>query len=158
MRESFLPLQFSNQLVVTTPQPVYVLLWDHKLHSGQFYAANHFWEWHYFSGFCQDAEGNDYAMFFGIAPAGYNPDAGGFAFTPAVISISPISEGRKYSYLNNFPEFSPSRRSHGTSPADFQYDLRNDDGAACAPWTTMRGFGTTVFASPCRGSRSSAAR
>jgi len=49
VRDSLLPLQFSDELVVTTPQPVYVLPRDHKFHAGQFYAANHFWEWHYFS-------------------------------------------------------------------------------------------------------------
>lgn len=131
VRDSLLPLQLSDELVVTTPQPVYVLPRDHKLHAGQFYAANHFWEWHYFSGFCKDADGNDYALFFGIAPAGYNPETGGFGFTPAVISISPISEGRKYSYFNNFPDFSASRPSDGTSSGDFQYDLRNE----AAGWT-----------------------
>ena len=127
VRDSLLPLQFSDELVVTTPQPVYVLPRDHKFHSGQFYATNHFWEWHYFSGFCTDTDGNEYAMFFGTDPVGYDPKTGGFAFLPAVISISPIKEGKKYYYFNNFPDFKPSRPKDSTSPADFQYDLRNDE-------------------------------
>jgi predicted secreted hydrolase len=131
VRESIVPLQMSEELIVTTPQPVYVLPRDHKFHAGQFYAANHFWEWHYWSGFCKDADGNDYALFFGIAPTGYDPKTGGFGFVPAVFSVSPIKEGKKYYYFNNFPDFKPSRPLDSTSPADFQYDLRNDE----AGWT-----------------------
>lgn len=131
VRDALLPLQFSDELVVTTPQPVYVLPRDHKFHAGQFYAANHFWEWHYFSGFCTDAVGNEYAMFFGTSPSGYDPETGGYGFTPAVISISPIKEGKKYSFFSNFPDFTAKRPSDSTSTADFQYDFRNDE----AGWT-----------------------
>ena len=60
VRESLTPLAMSSELVVTTQQPVYVLPRDHKFHAGGFYACNEFWEWHYFSGFAKDAEGNDY--------------------------------------------------------------------------------------------------
>jgi hypothetical protein len=42
VRDSLRPLALSDELVVTTPQPVYVLPRDHNFHSGQFYAANHF--------------------------------------------------------------------------------------------------------------------
>jgi predicted secreted hydrolase len=130
-RESLLPMAMSTELVVTTPQPVYVLPRDHKFHSGQFYANNQYWEWHYWSGFCKDAEGNDYALFFGTDPVGYDPKTGGFGFLPAVFSISPIKEGRKYHYFNNFPSFEARLPADSTSPADFQYLLRNDE----AGWT-----------------------
>jgi len=39
-RDSIYPLQMSEELVVTTPQPVYVLPRDHKFHSGEFYSQN----------------------------------------------------------------------------------------------------------------------
>jgi len=128
VRASLEKLSMSDELICTTQQPVYVLPRDHKFHSGQFYATNHFWEWHYWSGFCTDAEGNEYAFFLGTDPVGYDPKTGGYAFLPAVISISPIAEGKKYHYFGNFPVFQPKRPDDATSPADFQYLMRNDDG------------------------------
>jgi predicted secreted hydrolase len=125
--ETLKPLQFSSELVCTTAQPVYLLPRDHKFHAGGFYACNEFWEWHYFSGFAKDAEGNDYALFFGTDPVGYNPETGGYGFCPAVLSISPLKEGKKYHYFNNFPIFEPQRPADATSPADFQYVLRNEE-------------------------------
>jgi len=127
VRETIKPIQFSDELVCTTPQPVYLLPRDHKFHAGGFYACNEFWEWHYFSGFAKDSKGNDYALFFGTDPVGYDPKTGGYAFLPAVISISPIKEGKKYHYFNNFPVFEPRRPDDSTSPADFQYLMRNDE-------------------------------
>jgi predicted secreted hydrolase len=127
VRDSLEKLSLSDELVCTTQQPVYVLPRDHKFHGGQFYATNHFWEWHYFSGFAKDAAGNEYALFFGTDPVGYDPKTGGYAFLPAVVSISPIKEGKKYYYFNNFPVFEPKRPDDATSPADFQYLLRNDE-------------------------------
>ncbi|MCY3006759.1 MAG: hypothetical protein NTV29_12405 [Planctomycetota bacterium] len=127
VRETIKPLQLSDELVCTTPQAVYLLPRDHKFHAGGFYACNEFWEWHYFSGFAKDNEGNDYALFFGTDPVGYNAETGGYAFLPAIISISPIKEGKKYAYFGNFPVFEPQRPADSTSPADFQYVLRNDD-------------------------------
>jgi len=96
VRDSLEKLSLSDELICTTQQPVYVLPRDHKFHGGQFYATNHFWEWHYFSGFAKDAAGNEYALFFGTDPVGYDPKTGGYAFLPAVVSISPIKEGKKY--------------------------------------------------------------
>ena len=127
VREALAPLQMSSEFVCTVPQPVYALPRDHKFHAGGFYATNHFWEWHYWSGFAKDDQGNDYALSFGTDPVGYNPQTGGYAFLPAVVSISPIKEGRKYHYFNNFPSFEAKRPEDSTSPADFQYLLRNDE-------------------------------
>jgi predicted secreted hydrolase len=127
VRDSLTPLAMSSELVVTSQQPVYVLPRDHKFHSGQFYACNDLWEWHYWSGFCKDKEGNDYALFFGTDPVGYNPQTGGFGFLPAVFSISPIKEGRKYYYFNNFPRFEPRVPDDAKTSADFQYLLYNDE-------------------------------
>lgn len=39
-RDAIYPLQMSEELIVTTPQPVYVLPRDHKFHSGEFYSQN----------------------------------------------------------------------------------------------------------------------
>jgi hypothetical protein len=127
VREALEPVQMSSEFVCTEPQPVYALPRDHKFHAGGFYATNHFWEWHYWSGFAKDDQGNDYALFFGTDPVGYNPQTGGYAFLPAVVSISPIKEGKKYHYFNNFPSFEAKRPEDSTSPADFQYLLRNDE-------------------------------
>lgn len=43
VRDSILPLQMSEEFVVTTPQPVYVLPRDHKFHGGEFYSQNGAW-------------------------------------------------------------------------------------------------------------------
>lgn len=40
VHDSIYPLQMSEELVVTTPQPVYVLPRDHKFHGGEFYSQN----------------------------------------------------------------------------------------------------------------------
>jgi hypothetical protein len=40
VRDSIYPLQMSEEFVVTTPQPVYVLPRDHKFHGGEFYSQN----------------------------------------------------------------------------------------------------------------------
>ena len=108
VRESLIPLQMSDELVCTTPQPVFVFPRDHKFHAGAFYATNHYWEWHYWSGFCQDEEGKEYAVFFGTDPVGYDPKTGGYGFLPAVISVSPIADKKKYYYFGNFETFKPS--------------------------------------------------
>jgi hypothetical protein len=68
-------------------------------------------------------------MFFGTDPVGYDPNTGGFAFLPAVISISPIKAGKKYYFFNNLPDFKPRQSKDSTAPADFQYELRNDEWA-----------------------------
>ena len=128
VRDSLIPLQMSNELVCTTPQPVFVLPRDHKFHAGQFYATNHFWEWHYWSGFCQDQDGKDYALFFGTDPVGYDPKSGGYAFLPAVISVSPIADKKKHYYFGNFETFKPSHPADATTVADFQYDLSSASG------------------------------
>jgi hypothetical protein len=73
VREALLPLQMSSELICTTPQPVFVLPRDHKFHGGRFYAMTHFWEWHYSSGFCKDTNGEEYPLFLGTDPMGYNP-------------------------------------------------------------------------------------
>jgi hypothetical protein len=125
--DALLPLATSSERVVTTPQPVYMLPRDHTFHASQFYANNQFWEWHYWSGFCKDAAGNDYALFFGTDPVGYDPKTGGFGLLPAVFSISPIKEGRKYYCFNNFPSFEARLPADSTSPANFLDLLRNDE-------------------------------
>jgi hypothetical protein len=122
-RDSILPLQMSEELVVTTPQPVYVLPRDHKFHSGEFYATNDYWEWHYWSGFGTDEEGNEYALFFGTDPVGYDPATGLHGFMPAIASISPIAEGVKYFKVGNFTDIVAQLPEDSTSPADFQYLL-----------------------------------
>ena len=113
---------------MTTPQPVYVLPRDHKYHAGQFYACNDYWEWHYWSGFGRDRDGNEYALFFGSAPAGYDPATGMHAFYPNVVSISPIKEGRKAYYFGAFPKFSATHPADATSAADFQNSFGSNDG------------------------------
>lgn len=128
VREAILPLQMSEEPIVTTAQPVYVLPRDHKFHAGQFYATNHFWEWHYWSGFCKDAAGNEYALFFGTDPVGYNRETGGYGFLPAVLSISPIKAGVKYHYFDNFPTLEAKVPDDASSPADFQYLISNENG------------------------------
>jgi hypothetical protein len=67
----------------------------------RFYACNEFWAWHYFSGFAKEAEGNDYALFFGTDSMGYDPKSGGYAFLPAVISISPGQCGNRCRLLRS---------------------------------------------------------
>ena len=44
--------------------------WLEQVPRRRFYACNEFWEWHYFSGFKKEAEGNDYALFFGTDSMG----------------------------------------------------------------------------------------
>jgi hypothetical protein len=84
-----------------------------------------FWEWHYWSGYGKDDAGKDYAIFFGSDPVGYNPATGMHAFMPNVISISPLDEGKKYSYFGSFPEFEARLPEGSTSKQDFEYVMKD---------------------------------
>lgn len=113
--------------VMPTAHQAYVRPRDHKFHADQFFATNHFWEWHHWSGTCKDTAGNEYALFFETDPVGYKFDNEGNGFVPAVLSISPINAGIKYQCFDIFPTLEAKMPADAASPADVQY-LVNDNG------------------------------
>ncbi len=136
VRSSIHDLAMSSELIVTTPQPVYVLPRDHKLHGGHFYAANEWSEWHYWTAFVKDKNGREFALFYGQMPIGYNAETGNYAMTAQTLSIAPLAENRTVYEMFGWKNFAAKYPADGTTPADFHYSFSERIGDNSAGWTS----------------------